>query len=160
MKAENSKIRRDLFDAQMKAKKQDRALVKHEKDFDLLKKEMEKAVDTWLEEVRQHTGTGLISALTHILQMPDVLDLALANRISSVMAELSAKKKVRVHVAPKQVDFAKTMLETNPQWTVISDPSIDSGALFKADQGEWDSNMGIAINETIAIIQAWLNEQS
>ena len=158
LKKENAKLHRDLFEAQMASKKTDKAMKEQEKNFAGLQKEMEASVQAWYQEVREHCGQGLVYALTQILQMKDVMDLALINRISEAMSELSAKKKIRVHVSPSQLACAQQMLASHERWSIVADESVESGALFKSEQGEWDTTLEIAVNETMAIIQAWMKE--
>ena len=156
---EVSKLKQQLFDEKRNARTLKSDLKKEKSNFESLKKEMEEAIVRWRNEIRSHTGEALINALTQILQMPDLIDIGLSNRIQQAMSELSDKKSIQIHVSPKQKEFTEKQLSSYPNWEVIADPSIDSGALIKAEQGRWDTRMQIAINETIAIIQAWVQDQ-
>ena len=156
---EISKLKQQLFDEKRNSRTHKSDLKKEKANFESLKAEMEEAIVRWRNEIRSHTGEALISALTQILQMPDLIDIGLANRIKQAVAELSDKKPIQIHVSPKQKEFAENILGSNSSWEVVADPAVDTGALIKAEQGRWDTRMQIAINETIAIIQAWVQDQ-
>jgi len=156
---EIAKLRKESFDSKRKMRDLKTDLKKQTENFDSLQAGMEAAIKNWKNEIKSHCGSAIINSLSQIMQMPDVLDLALSNRISKAVQELSEKKSIRVHVSPKQKKFADEKLEHLTQWEVISDESIDAGALFKTEQGKWETTVQIAIDETIAIIQAWIQDK-
>ena len=133
-------------------------LSKAQAEFTQVRQYLEASTKEWTADIKESVGTALISALTQVLKNPTVLDLALSNRLSEALSDLSEKKRIRVLVAPQQVETTQRLLSDTPLWEVVASDDVRGGAVFQLEKERWDTRVQLAIDETIKMIQAWIDE--
>jgi hypothetical protein len=118
----------------------------------------QQSIDDWRLEVKSHVATVLSKSISSLVMLSEVMDLAMFKRIEYALSELIDQQAVVVRVHPEQIERAKSLLQSQPQWKVIGDDKIAGGVVFETSTGVWDAQIGAAIEETEKLIQSWLSE--
>ena len=61
-------------------------------------------------------------------------------------------------VSPEQVETTQRLLADTPLWEVAASDDVRGGAIFQLEKEKWDTRIQLAIDETIQLIQAWIEE--
>ena len=111
-----------------------------------------------LQIVNPDTILCVLPESNFIFSLASFLDFALSNRISDALSDLSEKKRIRVLVSPDQVEITQKLLADTPMWEVAASNDVRGGAIFQLEKEKWDTRIQLAIDETIQLIQAWIEE--
>jgi len=151
-------LNKQLEASNAKCRELEANLAKSKSEFQQVRQSMEDSTREWTRDIRESVGTALVSALTQIVKNPTVLDFSLSNRITDALGDLSEKKRIRVLVSPEQVETTQRLLADTPLWEVAASDDVRGGAIFQLEKEKWDTRIQLAIDETIQLIQAWIEE--